>query len=493
MLAITIGSRKITPPRMLRIVPFGERYISFRPNSSHARLVGGDRGALHPHAVRLIASAASTVIAIFGGVAALDPEVVVLQLHVEVGQDQLLLDERPDDPRHLVAVELDDGVLHLDLGHVGPSLEDLGGGRCCTGPPRLTCSGRGSAPTLSPGRCRSPAAAEGLRRLFAPARLGGVRDEPRGRCRRAKGTVRDVRSSVGPVHARLPRRAGASRPSRSPAPATARPLHRTAARGREPDLRPSTLRWCPARRTRRAVAVRRRRTPSGREARDERAHADAGQLPRRGAAASAAQPDLVDRRVVSPQRSRLYAMSERSPPRVEAAAVARHAGARRRRSAARRTGSRERLRLSDLASPNTIRRCHPARSSRPRRCPSRSCAARPSSCRSSPARVASPSPSRRSSTASRQVARVRRPGDRDRDLLGDVAQIRATAAHPRSRTGRTPVRFAARRPRALTATVRAVGRYERLVARPSSRALSPFASVGPHLRFGLGESAEPVT
>ena len=34
MLEITIGSRKMTPPRMLRIVPFGERYISFRPNSS---------------------------------------------------------------------------------------------------------------------------------------------------------------------------------------------------------------------------------------------------------------------------------------------------------------------------------------------------------------------------------------------------------------------------------------------------------------------------
>ena len=28
-----IGSRKMTPPRMLRIVPFGERYISLRLNS----------------------------------------------------------------------------------------------------------------------------------------------------------------------------------------------------------------------------------------------------------------------------------------------------------------------------------------------------------------------------------------------------------------------------------------------------------------------------
>ena len=34
MLEMMIGSRNTTPPRMLRIVPFGERHIFFRPNSS---------------------------------------------------------------------------------------------------------------------------------------------------------------------------------------------------------------------------------------------------------------------------------------------------------------------------------------------------------------------------------------------------------------------------------------------------------------------------
>ncbi len=34
MLEMTIGSRKITPPRMLRMVPFGDFHIFFRPNSS---------------------------------------------------------------------------------------------------------------------------------------------------------------------------------------------------------------------------------------------------------------------------------------------------------------------------------------------------------------------------------------------------------------------------------------------------------------------------
>jgi hypothetical protein len=55
---------------------------------------------------------------VVGGVAMLDPEVVVLERHVEVGVDQLVLDGLPDDPGHLVAVELDDGVRHLDLRHV---------------------------------------------------------------------------------------------------------------------------------------------------------------------------------------------------------------------------------------------------------------------------------------------------------------------------------------------------------------------------------------
>jgi hypothetical protein len=51
-------------------------------------------------------------------VTVLDAEVVIEQLDVEIGQDQLLLDEAPDDARHLVAVELDDRLGNLDLRHL---------------------------------------------------------------------------------------------------------------------------------------------------------------------------------------------------------------------------------------------------------------------------------------------------------------------------------------------------------------------------------------
>jgi hypothetical protein len=83
----------------------------------HPRLVGGDGRALHADAVLADRVGRVHRHLVVGFVALEDAEVVVFEVDVEVGQDQLLLDEVPDDPGHLVAVELDDGVVHLDLRH----------------------------------------------------------------------------------------------------------------------------------------------------------------------------------------------------------------------------------------------------------------------------------------------------------------------------------------------------------------------------------------
>ena len=56
-----IGSRKTTPPRMLRIVPFGERHIFFRSNSATRASSGVMVAHLTPTPWRLMAFAASTV------------------------------------------------------------------------------------------------------------------------------------------------------------------------------------------------------------------------------------------------------------------------------------------------------------------------------------------------------------------------------------------------------------------------------------------------
>ena len=61
MLDTTIGSRKTTPPRMLRIVPFGDRHIFFRPNSATRSSSGVIVAHLTPTPCRLIALAASIV------------------------------------------------------------------------------------------------------------------------------------------------------------------------------------------------------------------------------------------------------------------------------------------------------------------------------------------------------------------------------------------------------------------------------------------------
>ena len=54
---------------------------------------------------------------VVGLVATLHAQIVVLQVHVEVRQDQPVLDERPDDAGHLITIELDDGGLDANLGH----------------------------------------------------------------------------------------------------------------------------------------------------------------------------------------------------------------------------------------------------------------------------------------------------------------------------------------------------------------------------------------
>ena len=60
-LDMMIGSRNTTPPRMLRIVPFGDRHIFFSPNSSTRASSGVMVAHLTPTPCCLMALAASIV------------------------------------------------------------------------------------------------------------------------------------------------------------------------------------------------------------------------------------------------------------------------------------------------------------------------------------------------------------------------------------------------------------------------------------------------
>ncbi len=82
------------------------------------RFVGGDGGALDADVVLLDGVRRVDRHLVVGGVAVFHAEVVVLEIHVQVRVDQLVLDELPDDAGHLVAVEFDDLTFNLDLGHM---------------------------------------------------------------------------------------------------------------------------------------------------------------------------------------------------------------------------------------------------------------------------------------------------------------------------------------------------------------------------------------
>jgi hypothetical protein len=84
-----------------------------------ALLVRGDGGALDADAVFLDGLGGVQGDLVVGLVAVGQAQVVVLEVDVQVRVDELVLDVLPDDAGHLVAVQLDDGVLDLDLGDLG--------------------------------------------------------------------------------------------------------------------------------------------------------------------------------------------------------------------------------------------------------------------------------------------------------------------------------------------------------------------------------------
>ena len=87
----------------------------------HPGFVRGDGGAFDADADLLDGVGGIDGDLIVGLVAVFHPQVEILQVDIEERVDQLVLDVLPDDPGHLVAIEFDDGVGHLDFCHeIGP-------------------------------------------------------------------------------------------------------------------------------------------------------------------------------------------------------------------------------------------------------------------------------------------------------------------------------------------------------------------------------------
>ena len=62
---------------------------------------------------------------VVGFVALFDGQIIIFQINVEIGQDQLLANPLPDDSGHFVPIYLNNGCFHLDLVHLGVFPHDL--------------------------------------------------------------------------------------------------------------------------------------------------------------------------------------------------------------------------------------------------------------------------------------------------------------------------------------------------------------------------------
>ena len=81
----------------------------------HSLLVWCDGRALDTDRVLLDGLGSIESDLVVGLVTVLKTKIVVLEVNVEVGVDELVLDGLPDDASHLVTIELDHRVHHLDL------------------------------------------------------------------------------------------------------------------------------------------------------------------------------------------------------------------------------------------------------------------------------------------------------------------------------------------------------------------------------------------
>ena len=84
----------------------------------NASFVRCDGCALNADAMLLNRTGAIDGDLVVGRISVLNSEVVVLKIDIKIRQDQLLLDEVPDDAGHFIAIELNDGSLYFDLAHL---------------------------------------------------------------------------------------------------------------------------------------------------------------------------------------------------------------------------------------------------------------------------------------------------------------------------------------------------------------------------------------
>ena len=83
----------------------------------HPLLIRRDGGAFHTHTMLLDGIGTVDRHLIARGIAVFNRQIVIFEGNIKIGVDQLVLDELPDDARHLITVQLHNRIRHLDFRH----------------------------------------------------------------------------------------------------------------------------------------------------------------------------------------------------------------------------------------------------------------------------------------------------------------------------------------------------------------------------------------
>ena len=76
-----------------------------------------DRGAFDANAVFVDRVGGINRDLVICCVTILDREIIIFQVDIEIGMDQLVTNVMPDNPGHFIAIEFDNGVCDFDLRH----------------------------------------------------------------------------------------------------------------------------------------------------------------------------------------------------------------------------------------------------------------------------------------------------------------------------------------------------------------------------------------
>ena len=126
-----MGSRKTVPPRMFLKVPLGDFHIFFNLNSVtqvievilhlifkfilktftfHSLFVWCDSGTFNSYVVLLHSLGAINRYLVIGGISIFHPQIKDVQFDVKKRQNELLLDNVPNDSRHFITKNIDNGT-----------------------------------------------------------------------------------------------------------------------------------------------------------------------------------------------------------------------------------------------------------------------------------------------------------------------------------------------------------------------------------------------